>query len=130
MKVSSTDTSYEQNFGNHDDKAKLAKMDKHGGNFIFNTKTNEFLGRTFSSWVVIIYMVFFSAGLVLFWGLCLWVFYQTLDNYTPKLQTTSSFIGANPGLGFRPMKQVTRQIAHSTARFIVLLIRKLIRTRH
>lgn len=105
MKVSSTDTSYEQTYGT-DDKAKLAKMDKKQGNFVFNSKTHEVLGRTFSSWVVILYMLFFSAGLVLFWGLCLWVFYQTLDNYTPKLQTTSSFIGANPGLGFRPMKQV------------------------
>ncbi len=40
-------------------------------------------------------------------GLCLWIFYQTLDNYTPKLQTTTSFIGSNPGLGFRPMRTET-----------------------
>ena len=33
----------------------------------------------------------------------LWVFYQTLDNYEPKLQKDSSYIGHNPGLGYRPM---------------------------
>jgi hypothetical protein len=113
MKASSTDTSYEASYDTND-KIKLAKMEEDkkaagGGNFLHNTKTNEILGRTMSAWMVAIYMLIFSACLSMFWGLCLWVFYQTLDNYTPKLQTTSSFIGANPGLGYRPMKQVCHQ---------------------
>lgn len=78
-----------------DDKAKLAanNMDRKEG----------CLSRYWPMWKPVIYMLYFSAGLVLFWGLLLWVFYQTLDNYTPKLQT--AFIGSNPGLGFRPMRQ-------------------------
>ena len=47
-------------------------------------------------------MTLFSGSVASFWGLNLWVFYQTLDNYTPKLQQDSSFIGSNPGLGYRP----------------------------
>ena len=70
-------------------------------------KANQVYGRSIWSWLMVVgYSIFFAAGLSLFWGLCLWVFYQTLDNYTPKLQTTSGFIGANPGLGFRPMRKV------------------------
>ena len=52
-------------------------------------------------------MTLFSAGVALYWGLMLWVFYQTLDNYTPKLQQQTSFIGSNPGLGYRPMRMET-----------------------
>lgn len=33
----------------------------------------------------------------------LWVFHQTLDPRIPKWQTERSLIGANPGMGFRPM---------------------------
>ena len=108
MKQASRDTSFEGSYGqtNTGDKVKLAQDDKEGG-FCWNGKTNEFMGRTFWSWLKLLgYSFFFIGGLVLFWGLCLWVFYQTLDNYTPKLQTSSSFIGANPGLGYRPMRQV------------------------
>jgi len=50
----------------------------------------------------IVYLVLFAAGLCLFYGLLIWVFYQTLDNYTPKLQQSGAFIGSNPGLGYRP----------------------------
>jgi len=80
-------------------------MEKSEGNFVYNSKTREFFGRTFSEWSVAIYGIFFAAIVGAFFGMCIWVFYQTLDNYTPKLQTTSSFIGANPGLGYRPMRQ-------------------------
>ena len=78
------------------------------GAFCYDPKTKETLGRTTGSWIRLIgYLLCFVALLTMFWGLCLWVFYQTLDNYTPKLQTTSSFIGNNPGLGFRPMRTDT-----------------------
>lgn len=33
----------------------------------------------------------------------LYVFYQTLDESKPKWQLDNGLIGANPGLGFRPM---------------------------
>lgn len=76
------------------DKARLASMEDE-------KSSKTWLRRV--PCLAFFYMVLFSAGLALFWGLCLWVFYQTLDNYTPKLQT--AFIGTNPGLGFRPMRQ-------------------------
>ena len=89
----------------------------------------EYLGRSPGSWLKLsLYSIIFAACLVAFWGLCLGAFFQTLDNYTPKLQassalkrpvrrkyvrnwetefasfqTYSSFIGNNPGLGYRPM---------------------------
>ena len=73
--------------------------------FVYNRKTGEVGGRPMASWCsVILYNLLFAACVAIFWGLCLWVFYQTQDNYTPTLQAGSSFIGANPGLGFRPMR--------------------------
>ncbi len=78
----------------------------HQESFCYNHKTGEFLGRSlFSSAKILLYSLCFICSLAVVWGLFIWVFYQTLDNYTPRLQTTSSFIGSNPGLGFRPMRQ-------------------------
>ena len=48
---------------------------------------DEILGRSPGSWFkLILYSVTFDACNAVFWGLCLWVFYQTLDNYEPRLQ--------------------------------------------
>ena len=83
-----------------DDKAKLAVA------YMEDPKSNPGrLSIAWTAWKNLVYMLLFAAALCSFFGLCLWVFYQTLDNYTPKLTTTSSFIGTNPGLGYRPMKQ-------------------------
>ena len=98
MNISSRDTSYETTYG-VDDKTKLANMEKNDANFAYNKKTRELCGRNLSAWSVAIYGLFFAACVVLLFGLCIWVFYQTLDNYEPKLSTYSSFIGTNPGLG-------------------------------
>ena len=49
----------------------------------------EIFGRSPISWFkLILYSVTFDACNAVFWGLCLWVFYQTLDNYEPRLQVT------------------------------------------
>ena len=49
----------------------------------------EILGRSPGAWFkLILYSVTFDACNAVFWGLCLWVFYQTLDNYEPRLQVT------------------------------------------
>ena len=43
--------------------------------------------RSSGAWLkLILYSVTFDACNATFWGLCLWVFYQTLDNYEPRLQ--------------------------------------------
>ena len=53
--------------------------------------SDEFLGRSPTSWIkLILYSVTFDACNAVFWGLCLWAFYQTLDNYEPRLQVTST----------------------------------------
>ena len=49
--------------------------------------SDEILGRSLTSWIkLILYSVTFDACNAVFWGLCLWAFYQTLDNYEPRLQ--------------------------------------------
>ena len=113
MKASSTNTSYEASFV-ADDKAKLAKMDEGKEDehaCFYNSRTRECFGRNLTSFgKTVAYLVIVAASIAGFFGLCLWVFYQTLDNYTPKLQTASSFIGTNPGLGYRPMRQVRKDV--------------------
>lgn len=72
--------------------------------FLWNSETSQFLGRTGGSWAKILFFyVVFYAVLVGFFAAMLAVFYQTLDNKTPKWQLNDGLIGSNPGLGFRPM---------------------------
>lgn len=72
--------------------------------FLWNSETNQFLGRTGSSWgkIILFYLLFYAA-LIGFFAAMLTVFYQTLDAKQPKWKLESSLIGSNPGLGFRPM---------------------------
>ncbi|CAH1991765.1 unnamed protein product [Acanthoscelides obtectus] len=72
--------------------------------FLWNSETGQFLGRTGASWAkILLFYVIFYAVLVGFFSAMLAVFYTTLDMKTPKWQLDSSLIGSNPGLGFRPM---------------------------
>ncbi|KAJ8920639.1 hypothetical protein NQ315_004778 [Exocentrus adspersus] len=72
--------------------------------FLWNSETGQFLGRTGASWakILLFYLIFYSV-LAGFFAAMLAVFYQTLDARKPKWQLSSSLIGDNPGLGFRPM---------------------------
>lgn len=74
--------------------------------FLWNSETSQCLGRTGSSWAKILffYLVFYAA-LVGYFTAMLAVFWQTLDMKIPKYQLAESLIGANPGLGFRPMPE-------------------------
>ena len=57
------------------------------------------LGRTLPSWLKLVsFYLLYTAILAMLWGLCMGVFFQTLDFYIPKLIEDSR----NPGLGFRP----------------------------
>jgi len=83
-----------------------AKLGKWEGfkQFLWNSETSECLGRTGSSWAKILaFYVVFYAVLAGFFAAMLYVFYQTLDENKPKWQLDNGLIGANPGLGFRPM---------------------------
>lgn len=101
FKTKNRDTSFEGSYPNEsttDEKERLSgdvddKSDFRV--FMYNSKTRELFGRTLSNWFVVVgYSICFTVGVAAIWGLFLWVFYQTLDNYTPKLQQGSSFIGA------------------------------------
>ncbi|CAH0557286.1 unnamed protein product [Brassicogethes aeneus] len=72
--------------------------------FLWNSETGQFMGRTGSSWgkILLFYFIFYAV-LIGFFTALVAVFYQTLDPRTPKWQLDSSLIGSNPGLGFRPM---------------------------
>lgn len=70
---------------------------------IWNSETQECLGRTGLSWFKItLFYIIFYACLAAFWTCMLVVFYQTLENDQPKWKLDSSRIGSSPGLGFRP----------------------------
>ncbi|XP_075213509.1 sodium/potassium-transporting ATPase subunit nervana 3 [Lycorma delicatula] len=72
--------------------------------FLWNSETNQFLGRTAGSWAkILLFYCCFYAGLVGFFAAMMAIFYTTLDMKVPKWQLDSSLIGNNPGLGFRPM---------------------------
>jgi sodium/potassium-transporting ATPase subunit beta len=79
--------------------------------FLWNPDTSEFLGRTGASWlkITIFYIIFF-AGLAAFFGLMLWIFYQTLDMGKPKWIGENGLIGSNPGVGFRPMPDQDKNV--------------------
>ncbi|XP_018577968.1 sodium/potassium-transporting ATPase subunit beta-2 [Anoplophora glabripennis] len=72
--------------------------------FLWNSETKQFLGRTGASWgkILLFYLIFYSV-LIGFFAAMLAVFYQTLDMKKPKWELKESLIGDNPGLGFRPM---------------------------
>ena len=81
---------------------------EEGSSYLYERKpdgTRVVLGRTIASWdKLILFYLLFTAILALLWGLCMGVFFQTLDFYIPKYSQESSagVISANPGLGFRP----------------------------
>ena len=76
-----------------------ASSDSSSENYFYNSRRKELLGRTISSWLKLIsFYLLFTAILAMLWGLCMGVFFQTLDFYIPKQIDNTR----NPGLGFRP----------------------------
>ena len=108
FKLKSNDNSFEEY--NLDDKKCLTDGEDETScsAFCYDHKTKEIFGRTKGSWFkLLFYLLCYMVVLTMYWGLCLWIFYQTLDNYVPKLEQGYSYIGSNPGLGYRPMKTDT-----------------------
>lgn len=72
-------------------------------NFMWNSETKEFMGRTGMSWlkITIFYIIYYSF-LALFFIICLSVFLLFLNDTDPMWQNTESIIGNNPGMGYRP----------------------------
>uniref|UniRef100_A0ABM5EJF2 Sodium/potassium-transporting ATPase subunit beta n=1 Tax=Pogona vitticeps TaxID=103695 RepID=A0ABM5EJF2_9SAUR len=67
--------------------------------FIWNPRPHQFMGRTGSSWALILlfYLVFYGFLTALF-TLTMWVMLQTVDPFTPKYQDRLSV----PGMMIRP----------------------------
>ncbi|XP_059207375.1 sodium/potassium-transporting ATPase subunit beta-2b [Centropristis striata] len=78
--------------------------------FIWNPRTREFLGRTASSWglILLFYVVFyiFLAGL---FALTMYVMLQTLDEHKPTWQDRLS----TPGMVIRPKADETYEIVYN-----------------
>ncbi len=97
------DSSFDQ------DKNKLAEYEtSSSGSYkssrgCFNSKTGELMGRNLFSWIKLLSFFFIFCGVMsTLFGLCMGIFFQTLDYYIPKLKIEDSMIGSNPGLGYRP----------------------------
>ncbi|KAI4813985.1 hypothetical protein KUCAC02_003203 [Chaenocephalus aceratus] len=90
-------------------------MAKDGDNgwkeYVWNPRTREFLGRTASSWglILLFYLVFyiFLAGM---FCLTMYVMLQTLDDHKPKWQDRLS----TPGMVIRPKGDEYYQITYNT----------------
>ncbi|XP_074839182.1 sodium/potassium-transporting ATPase subunit beta-2 [Carettochelys insculpta] len=67
--------------------------------FIWNPRTHQFMGRTGTSWglILLFYLVFYGFLTALF-TLTMWVMLQTVDPYVPKYQDRLSV----PGMMIRP----------------------------
>lgn len=71
--------------------------------FLWNSETSEFLGRTASSWFKItVFYIIYYAFLTAFFIAMLLIFFETLDDKVPKWQNSNGIIGTNPGVGYRP----------------------------
>uniref|UniRef100_UPI00398ECE2D sodium/potassium-transporting ATPase subunit beta-2-like n=1 Tax=Pristiophorus japonicus TaxID=55135 RepID=UPI00398ECE2D len=67
--------------------------------FLWNSRTQEFMGRTGTSWaLILLFYVVFYAFLTGLFSLTMWVMLQTVNEYTPKYQDRIT----NPGLMIRP----------------------------
>lgn len=78
------------------------------GQFFHNSKDGTFFGRTLKSWgqLMIFYGIFYIVLAALF-TICMQGLFASLDDNKPKWQLDDSLIGTNPGLGFRPISEIT-----------------------
>nr|P43002.1 RecName: Full=Sodium/potassium-transporting ATPase subunit beta-2; AltName: Full=Beta-B1 chain; AltName: Full=Sodium/potassium-dependent ATPase beta-2 subunit [Rhinella marina]CAA81060.1 beta subunit of a P-ATPase [Rhinella marina]prf//2010414A P ATPase:SUBUNIT=beta [Rhinella marina] len=91
-------------------KKTCSQMMEEWKEFMWNPRTREFMGRTGSSWaLILLFYVVFYAFLTAVFSLSLWVMLQTIDEYTPKYADRL----ANPGLMIRP-KMDTTEVVYST----------------
>jgi len=61
------------------------------------------MGRTPKSWLLItIFYIIYYTCLAAFWLLCLFVFFNFVDDHEPTWQQDESLIGRSPALGVRP----------------------------
>merc|ERR1711910_282785 len=61
------------------------------------------MGRTPMSWflITVFYIIYYSC-LAGFWALCMFIFYQFIEEQQPRWQQDEGLIGRSPALGVRP----------------------------
>merc|ERR1712110_588442 len=85
----------------------IKPVERHGlealKHFLYDPDTGAILSRTPKSWalITIFYIIYYSC-LAAFWFLCLFIFFQFIDNDQPRWQQENSLIGRSPALGVRP----------------------------
>jgi len=81
--------------------------------FMYNPETGEVMGRTWLSWlkITIFYIIYYSF-LAAFWIVMLIVFFQFVEDKTPRWIMGEGLIGSSPALGVRP-KQADANIDSS-----------------
>jgi len=82
-------------------------IERHGmdafSHFMFEPSTGAIMGRTPMSWalITVFYLIYYTL-LAAFWTLCIFIFFQTIDEFQPRWTVSESIIGNSPALGVRP----------------------------
>merc|ERR1712038_1509089 len=85
----------------------IKPVERHGWEafswFMYDKNTGAIMGRTPLSWLLItvFYIIYYSC-LAGFWALCLFIFYQFIEDHQPRWQMADGLIGKSPALGVRP----------------------------
>merc|ERR1712158_102202 len=85
----------------------IKPVERHGWEafswFMYDKNTGAIMGRTPLSWLLItVFYIIYYTLLAGFWLLCLFIFYQFIEEHQPRWQQNSGLIGRSPALGVRP----------------------------
>merc|ERR1711874_175700 len=85
----------------------IKPVERHGWEafswFMYDKNTGAIMGRTPLSWLLItVFYIIYYTLLAGFWLLCLFIFYQFIEDHQPRWQQDSGLIGKSPALGVRP----------------------------
>jgi len=85
----------------------IKPVERHGWEafswFMYDKNTGAIMGRTPMSWLLItVFYIIYYTLLAGFWLLCLFIFYQFIEEHQPRWQQDSGLIGRSPALGVRP----------------------------
>ena len=85
----------------------IKPVERHGWEafswFMYDKNTGAIMGRTPMSWflITVFYIIYYSC-LAGFWALCMFIFYQFIEDHQPRWQQDAGLIGRSPALGVRP----------------------------
>jgi len=85
----------------------IKPVERHGWEafswFMYDKNTGAIMGRTPMSWLLItVFYIIYYTLLAGFWLLCLFIFYQFIEDHQPRWQQDGGLIGRSPALGVRP----------------------------